>query len=493
MESFPNRKGSGRSRGRPSAGPPYSPSEAANLDHLLEKRGWTAEAFYEEFRRINPREEITLGHFRKLITPNGDRKPLKQSTRNAIARTFDAAPEIFDRFLLTCDFALLAKSGTSSDALRDGENANSHATLDFFADCFLGVSLVELRGTDAEKELCLTQGSQRLNDHPQDVFFRAVITWAALRCGTPEKARWAFQQIAVYVSPTSSIPPEIEVDVSAWKETIRKIETGRIAEPEFARRHLEDALHRASLFHWLKCGGKHSPLAHRLSAMALQPQTSSAIAAILNVARSAGIDKWMATTIQQVYSWFDREYSSALALSLLLWLTGRQGNPDALPKLIDRACRWLDQNPRSDDPFVRWGIIWLSGMDDYRVDHVLSRTRAWLQTEAAKKDHFVRLSLLWLAGARGSELEIQEIERDILGWLAEPMHEKDGCLRIGWLLWLMRRSVERQIVSPDRLDFAIADTDRWLKSHSDVLVELALMIAKQFRDELSIKSGIMKP
>lgn len=473
-----------RKRGRPHAGPAYDPKEAANLDRLLGKRGWTIEKFYERFRMANPRETISIGHFRKLITPNGQRKPLRPTTRSAIACTFGHASEIFDEFLKTGDFSVFDRPvstvGVSENPLTDSGDSKPR---DFFADCLMGVSITELRGTDGEKNTCLVEGLQRIKKHPDDVFLRAVITWAALRCGTPEKVHEAVKSLSEYLAQQPSGKRRIEINSGAWHQTIEKIKHKATNEPQFLRWHLEDALGRASLIYWLKYEGSQSALAQRISSIAQRSELPPAIAAIFSAARGLGIQNWIYKAIEEVYAWIDREGTSGLGYSLLLLLTARQGDREALPRLIARLSRWLDQHPRANDTIVRSGLLWLVSMDDCHVDQVFQQTLEWLQTPLAEDDRFVRTSLFYLAGTKGSLVQVDYVDENAANWFLNPIYKNDGCLRVTWLLWLMRRARERGIISMRRFQEAVSEIKQWQKENNDPLVALALLISEQYAAE----------
>lgn len=349
-----------------------------------------------------------------------------------------------------------------------------------FSDCLIQISFLEARGTDEEMDVCFDLGFRRLKDHPNDVFLRAVLTWAVLRRGTPEQAIAFAYALADYLAaaPPSAKDASVEVDRRAWIRTIDKLRQREFEEPALVRSHMEDGLARAGLLQSLRYQGNHSELAARICAISKLRELPIAVRTILAVPHNRGDGDWVPAAIEIVHAWLDREHTSGVAYGFLLWLTGRQADPDAIPRVVERTYRWIEQNPKLDDPLVRWGMIWLAGMVDHHVEHVLNQTRTWLANPAFDNDRIVRISYLWLVGARGSSDQVASAIADTTKWLRGKAHRDDGCIRIAYLLWLVCRGQKRGHVTPDQLRMAIAETNRWLTAHDDKLVYVAVRLAE---------------
>lgn len=293
---------------------------------------------------------------------------------------------------------------------------------------------------------------------------------------------FAYKTAEFLASKPNDRRSDLEIDVRSWKLTIEKIKHRALAEPAFVLRHLEDGLVRASLLRYLRNQGSGSDLAMRIARMAERREVLPPIRAVFAVADFPHANGWEAAGIEKVNSWLDREHTSGLAHVLLLLLTGRQGIPEAIPRAVDRASRWMDQNPRLDDPLVRWSTIWLAGMVDHQVHHVVQQARTWLRTSAPVDDRLVRISLLWLVGARGDSNQVAEIAVEFSALFENPIYADDSCIRIAWLLWFMRRAAERGVIGSQQLEAAISSTIRWLKKRHDPLVNLAVNLATPFPD-----------
>ncbi len=352
-----------------------------------------------------------------------------------------------------------------------------------FSDCLVGVSIVEWRGTFNEMNACFDLGLKRLAKHPNDIFLRAVLTWAVLRRGAPQKAidlAYATAKFLAAPLPSTGILT-LKLDESSWKQTIDGFMSRTIPEPDFVRRHLEDALTRASLLQWLKVQGNSSVFVKRICSITSHRETlPEAVRFIFPPEGTAPSERdWVPVAIEKINSWLDREHTSGLAHAFLLWLTGRQADYDAIVRVLMRTYRWLEQNPAVNDTLVRWGIIWLAGMANNHVAEVLQQTRTWLETSGSKEDRMVRVAHLWLAGDRGTPDQVTAAIADATKWFENPLYHDDGCLRIAHLLWLMRRAQGRlPIVTFAQLQTAIAETRKWQKKHDDPLVHLALKLTE---------------
>lgn len=493
----------------PRMGKPLTEDQAVHLDTLLGKLPWTRETFSTKLREKNanagvriPQDDDTIAGW---ITVTGTRSNLAAKYIAAFAHAFEVTSTSLDKYLESgnsedLDYtsqtsplvsACLGKPyipAHSSEPLAQAAKAPRDDTVSgtsgraiddtLFSDCLTGVSIVEWRGTFKEMDECLKLGLKRLEKTPNDFFLRAVLTWAVLRKGTPDKAIALAYATARYLAaplPSTGIY-NFELNQSSWNQTMDGFRNGTIPEPDFVRRHLEDALTRASLLQWLKVQGNSSAFVKRISGIASHQVTPPAVRFIFppNLAASSERE-WVPAAIEKVYVWLDREHNSGLASAFLLWLTGRQGAPEPIPRVLERTCRWIDQYPAANDTLVRWGTIWLAGMANYHVTEVLQQTRSWLDTTASEDDRMVRVAYLWLAGAWGTPDQVAAAIADATKWFENPLYRDDGCLRIAYLLWLMRRAQGRPpIVTFAQLQTAIAETRKWQKKHDDRLVHLAL-------------------
>lgn len=353
---------------------------------------------------------------------------------------------------------------------------------ELFADCMVGVDVLERRGTDEEMDAWINRGIGRLRERPNDIFLRAVLTWSIMRRGTPQRAVAFAYEMSEYLAAHQS-PPDIlaiDVDHKSWVSTINKIRCGEIAEPAIARMFLEDALTRASLLQWLRHCGNSSALAIRIKGIADHRELPPTVKFVFEPAGDPDERNWVPAAIAKVYSWLEHEQTSGLAYAFLLWLTSRRGvhELDKIRSVIEEACRWTDTNPRLSDPLVIWGTVWLAGMARHHIEPVFRQTRTWLGTPVSSDDRFVRVSLLWLAGTVGTREQVASTCLDAKKWFVDIRFRGDGCLRVAYLLWLMCRGRTRGVVTPGLLRKAIAETKQWLSEYDDQLVRIALHLAE---------------
>jgi hypothetical protein len=343
------------------------------------------------------------------------------------------------------------------------------------SDYLTGVGFAEWMGSDAEWEKLVRRGNDWLKTHSEDLYCRGMFFWSVLRRGNPSEMVEALSQTAHWLTPASPGSPSTNAapDSGAYSqklaEKIEQFNRGAVEYPDFVRWHLEDNLVRAALLRYLRLQGRGSRLEREFAQLSHDLENHPALKALIATTRTQHGDSWVAAAAAQVSRWASGDHESALARLCLLWLTGRQGQPDQMQLAIDESCHWLARNP--NQTLVRWAATWLAGLppEGEPTSRIIEDTAGWLETRAPDDERLVRMGFLWLVGARGSPAQVRGAIVQTARWL--KAHPEDDFIRVAFLLFLIRR----RGTQAERRRFLVK-TREWL--HQDVygLTELALRL-----------------
>jgi hypothetical protein len=357
------------------------------------------------------------------------------------------------------------------------------------SDFLTGTGFGQWRGDQEQWRATVKNAKNRLRSYPGDLFCRAMLVWSILWRGRPYEMLEALTQTGRWLLlDSASVSEDQERKIfaelrGALQAKVIDLANNSVDYDDFARRHLEDSVVRATFLRQLTERPRTDValIEGRTAYLRRAIEKALDVKTLFDSSTGKQDEGWLSLALRRAKGWADLAQESGWARLCWIWLAGRQRDGGEMRILLESVVAWLDTKEGSalsvnqGHPMARWAAIWLAGLCSHgepAIPPLIEQSAKWLDRTEAEHETWVRHGFLWLVGDRGTDVQVAYAMAQTDKWLAK--HSDDGFIRIAYLLFLVARRA-----TAGQLRKEIATTRSWSKNRPDRFgfTEFALQLA----------------